>query len=129
MRRSPRFWLGVPWRIVRTLRRAGLRPEPCPRSGAVDIPQQRVAELGRPQICGILYWIPRWGSDGPALYLARADHWDRAANAPVIVSAVGLTPAAVVVAVREAVRLAAEADLSAAAEDLQTLADMETTTT
>lgn len=127
MRRTPRFWLGVPWRIVRTLRRAGLRPAPCPRSGAVDIPPQRVPPLGA-EIRGILYWIPRWGSDGPALYLARADHWDRAANAPVIVSAVGLAPAAVVAAVREAVRLAAEADLSAAAEDLQTLADMETTT-
>lgn len=129
MRRNPRIWQDVPWSIVQTLRRAGLRVAPCPRSGAVDIPPQRAPELGWTQIQGILYWIPRWPEDGPALYLARTDHWDRAANAPVIVSAIGLTPAAVLTAVREAVRLAAEADLSAAAEDLQTLADMETTTT
>lgn len=112
MRRTPRIWQDVPCHVVQTLRRAGLRVQPCPRSGAVDIPQQQAPKLGWTQIRGVLYWIPRWPEDGPALYLARADHWDRAANAPVIVSAVGLTHAAVLTAVREAVRLAAESDLS-----------------
>jgi hypothetical protein len=67
--------------------------------------------LGLAKVQGVLYWIPRWNGDGPALYLARADHWDRAANAPVIVSAVGLTSSGVVAAVRYAIRQAAEDDL------------------
>lgn len=90
--KTPTFWPQVPWRIVHTLRRAGLRPEPCAdRPGAAFIPAQRVKALGLVAVRGVLYWQPRWASDGPALYLDRADHWDRAANADVVIPAVGLT--------------------------------------
>ena len=110
MTRHPLLWT-VPWRIVHTLRKAGLRPTPNDRTGCAWIDPQP-AQKSRAHIRGVLYWIPRWDSDGRALYLSRDDHWDRAATADVVRSADALTVAKVQDAVNTAIRLAALHDLA-----------------
>lgn len=110
MTRRPLIW-SVPWRVVHTLRKAGLIPTPTDRTGCALLNPQP-APKSRAHIRGVLYWLPRWDSDGPALYLARDDHWDRAATADVVRTADGLTVAKVQDAVATAIRLAALHDLA-----------------
>lgn len=110
MTRRPLLW-SVPWRVVHTLRKAGLRPTPNGRTGCAWLDPQP-APKSRAHIRGVLYWIPRWDSDGRALYLSRDDHWDRAATADVVRSADALTVAKVQDAVNTAIRLAALHDLA-----------------